>query len=63
MLELLLSKGADIDHKIRVNGYRNMYNNERAEKTSLHYAAIKNLKKIGEILISYGADINALDFS
>ena len=27
----------------------------------LHYAAVKNYKEIGEILISKGADINAKD--
>ena len=30
-------------------------------RTPLHYAALKNLKNIGEILISKGADINAKD--
>ena len=29
--------------------------------TPLHYAIIYNLKEIGEILISKGADINAID--
>ena len=31
--------------------------------TPLHYAAINNSKKIGEILISKGADINAKDIN
>ena len=30
-------------------------------KTPLHYAAEKNSKEIGELLISKGADINAID--
>ena len=30
--------------------------------TPLHYAAEKNSKEIGELLISKGADINAEDF-
>ena len=30
--------------------------------TALHYAAENNSKEIGEILISNGADINAINF-
>ena len=30
-------------------------------KTPLHYAAFKNSKEIGKVLISKGADINAKD--
>ena len=33
----------------------------KKNKTPLHYAAEKNSKEIGEILISKGADINAKD--
>ena len=35
----------------------------KKNKTPLHYAAKKNSKEIGEILISKGADVNAKDIN
>ena len=36
-------------------------NLNKSNKTPLHYAAEKDSNKIGELLISKGADINAKD--
>ena len=33
----------------------------KANVTPLHFAAVKNLKEMGELFISKGADINARD--
>ena len=53
---------------IQSHSYRLIYiffNKERKlnkkNRTPLHYAAQNNSKEIGEILISKGADINAID--
>ena len=70
MCELLISKGADINAKniiywkiILLFKIKVIYNNQRKfnqqNGTPLHYAAEKNSKEIGELLISKGADINA----
>ena len=70
--ELLISKGADINaidiiYQITINTFliilkqikeRNINKNK---KTPLHFAASKDSNKIGELLISKGADINAID--
>ena len=56
MLELLISKGADINAKTYDN--KNLFE-DPGGKTPLHYAAENNSKEIGELLISKGADINA----
>ena len=72
MGELLISKGADINAKnilhqninssssiiIIQSKERNLNMNN---KTPLDYAAINNSIKVGELLISKGADINAKD--
>ena len=72
MGELLISKGADINAKgiihqiiikfflimnIEIKGTNLNLNN----KTPLHIAAESDSNKIGELLISKGADINAKD--
>ena len=67
-----MTKGADINTKDII--YLNieilflinlLYNKERKlnqkNKTPLHFAALKDSKEIGEILISKGANINAID--
>ena len=68
--ELLISKGADVNAKdiiyqitqksfliiMKQIKERNLNLNNR---TPLHYAAKKDSNKIGELLISKGADINA----
>ena len=70
--ELLISKGADIKAKdiiylnmkilFLIKGISNKLRKlNKKNKTPLHYAAEKNSKEIGEILISKGADINAKD--
>ena len=72
MGELLISKGADINAKNIVHQYINSSfliimkqikerNLNKNNKTPLHYAAYNDSNKIGEILISKGADINAKD--
>ena len=55
MIELLISKGADINAKATISEGRN----SKSEKTSLHIAIENESNKIGELLISKGADINA----
>ena len=72
MAELLILKGADINAKdiiysniivlfiiiiIQIKE-RNLFTNN---KTPLHIAAEKDSIKVGELLISKGADINAKD--
>ena len=71
MGELLISKGADINAKDIIHQYinssfliiikqikeRNLNKNDR---TFLHIAAEKDLVRMGELLISKGADINAM---
>ena len=71
-VELLISKGANINItylcyiniivlflvKSISNKWRKL---NKKNKTPLHYAAEKNSKEIGELLISKGADINAKD--
>ena len=71
MGELLISKGADINAKDIIHQYidssflismkqikeRNLNKNN---KTPLHVAAERNSDKIGELLISKGADINGI---
>ena len=74
MIELLISKGADINAKTTDIIYRNIllsfliikiqikeWNLNKNNKTPLHIAAEKDSIKIGEILISKGDDINAKD--
>ena len=70
--ELLISKGADINAKdiiylnirtlflIKIILNKSQKLNKK-NKTPLHIALEKNSKEIGEILISKGADINAID--
>ena len=72
MEELLISKGANVNIIIIINNIilklflikirqikeRNLNKNNQ---TPLHYAAINDSIKIGELLISKGADINAKD--
>ena len=70
--ELLISKGSDINAKsiiyqniivlflIMVNQIKER-NLNKNNWTPLHEAAYKDSNKIGEILISKGADINAKD--
>ena len=72
MLEILISKGADVNAKginhqnikleflikILLNQWRKL---NKKNKTPLHITAFKNSKEIGELLISKGADINAID--
>ena len=70
--ELLISKGANINAKdIILSNYNKSFliileqiqerNLNKNNKTPLHYAAEKDSIKIGELLISKGADINAKD--
>ena len=61
MLEILISKGADINAKTQ--GKKDWFGKvkEKGGKTPLHFAAVKNLKEMGELFISKGADINARD--
>ena len=73
MGELLIRKGANINAKINekrllrqfhgfeiARGFRGFRENG-AGKTPLHMAAKKNLKMIGEILISKGINVNTKD--
>ena len=70
--EILISKGADINAKDIIHQNMNVLlliiNNQNKERnlnknnqTPLHHAAEKDSDKMGEILISKGADINAKD--
>ena len=72
MGELLISKGADINAKDIIHQYINSSfliimkqikekNLNTNNETPLHIAIEKNLDKMGELLISKGADINAKD--
>ena len=72
MIELLISKGADINAidiiylNIMILFLINIILNKskklnQKNETPLHYALEKNSKEIGEVLISKGADINAKD--
>ena len=58
--EIILYENFEIINLLILKGIINNIQNKK-NKTSLHYAAKKNLKEIGEILISKGADINAID--
>ena len=73
IVEILISKGANVNDKdiplsnIKLRfQIKIMQNIERIlnekNNTPLHYAAIKNAKEIGELLISKGADIHATNF-
>ena len=57
MLEVLISKGADVN--ARTN--QTQYSLEKGGKMPLHYAASHNSIEVLEILILKGADINAKD--
>ena len=70
MGELLISKGADINAKDIIHQYINSSfliimkqikerNLNKNNKTPLHSAAYEDSIKIGELLTSKGADINA----
>ena len=70
MGELLISKGAIINAKDIIYQYMNHFfliilkqikerNLNKNNKTPLHYAARNDSNKMGELLISKGADINA----
>ena len=72
MGELLISKGADINAKDIIHQYMNLSflimekqinerNFNRNKKTPLYFVAMKDSIKMGELLISKGADINAKD--
>ena len=72
MLEILISKGADINAKniiyliililFFINTiWKKSRKLNKKNQTPLHMAAGKNSKEIGELLISKGADINAKD--
>ena len=75
MLEILISKGANINaitvsypkiniilFFISIISFKwRKFNNKN--KTPLHYAVQKNLKEISELLITKGADINAKDIN
>ena len=56
IIELLISKGADINAKTNENKELLL---ERGGETPLHWAVLNKRKDIGELLISKGADINA----
>ena len=68
--ELLISKGADINAKDIIHQYINSSfliimkqikerNLNKNNKTPLHWAASNDSVRMGELLISKGADINA----
>ena len=72
IMELFISKGIDINAKDII--YQNIissfliitieikkWNLNKNNKTPLHYASMGNSNKIGELLISKGANINAKD--
>ena len=74
MLELLISKGADINAKdeyyckmqillLVIWLLNNIRKFKKFQKTPLHIAVKFNFKEILIILISKGADINAKDFN
>ena len=58
--EIILYENFEIINLLILKGIINNIQNQK-RLTPLHYVAKKNFKKIGEILISKGADINAID--
>ena len=61
MIELLISKGADIHAKTFNGNVRKKMWYDGVGKVPIHLAAENNLKRIGTILIKKGADVNTID--
>ena len=74
IVEFLMTKGEDINTKdiiylkrIRFFFIKKFVNQKRIlnkmNRNPLHYAARRNRKDVGELLISKGADVNAIDLN
>ena len=62
MAEILISNGANIEKRIwNWNGYTRYGKYTYEDKNALHIAVENNSKEIVEVLISKGADINAVN--